>query len=454
MDSSKKTTFILLAFFVTATLSLRLYLIWQHGSYLPFWDQWDAEADLLYKPLLLGNYTWDHLIAPHVDHRIIATRLIDMVLFWFVGWNPLVQMTFNITFHIFAMTLLLFFVIRHQGITFQIMTIAFALLLFMIPFGSENILWGFQSQIYLSILFAVAALWVGTGNPPLSRHWFTGLLLGFCAFYSFASGIFVFFALTCVIALQSLIAHKITIRDVIAATITIALFVLLYRSMPHVVQNDILKAPTIGAWFQALCKILVWPVSEKSHTLGILIYLPAAVFTIMLLWRKIAADRLNLFLVALLCWCLGIAASIAYGRYQEPLASRYMDFWLTGILANFAMLMLMVFNSPWRGRMMRSCATIWAVVMVYATIYAAGHSVLDRLKGQIALTRLGEQNVIHYLCTGDSGALQKHIPYPDPQRLQSFLDDKTIVRVLPEGFMRMVNCQQPATSITPPLPSQ
>lgn len=56
------------------------FFITQYGNATPYWDQWNAEAELLYKPYLEGNLSWSSLLAPHNEHRIFTTRILALGL--------------------------------------------------------------------------------------------------------------------------------------------------------------------------------------------------------------------------------------------------------------------------------------------------------------------------------------------------------------------------------------
>jgi len=77
----------------------KLWLIHAWATPIPYWDQWD-EARLWLKPWLDGNWTWSDLFAPHNEHRIFFTRVLDTLVIQLNGqWDPLLQMTINAFIH-------------------------------------------------------------------------------------------------------------------------------------------------------------------------------------------------------------------------------------------------------------------------------------------------------------------------------------------------------------------
>jgi hypothetical protein len=75
----------------TAGLLAFIYICLVHGLYVffwgvdvPFWDQWDAEAEW-YKRLVNGTWDLPGLIAPHNEHRTALSRIFKGTLFMLTG---------------------------------------------------------------------------------------------------------------------------------------------------------------------------------------------------------------------------------------------------------------------------------------------------------------------------------------------------------------------------------
>ena len=96
-----------IAAMVLVVLGIKLIFIQAFGSAVPYWDQWDAEADHLYKNYLNSNLSLATLISPHNEHRILATRIYSLVLFELDGgWDPILQMIANAALHVGVIVLL------------------------------------------------------------------------------------------------------------------------------------------------------------------------------------------------------------------------------------------------------------------------------------------------------------------------------------------------------------
>ncbi len=81
---------------VLASFAVRIWLIDQFASPVPYWDQWDAEAVYTFIPWFDGNLTIGNLIAPHNEHRLFFTRIssLGLLILNDMQWDPWVQMVF------------------------------------------------------------------------------------------------------------------------------------------------------------------------------------------------------------------------------------------------------------------------------------------------------------------------------------------------------------------------
>ena len=136
-------------------LASKFSMILSANSPLPYLDQWDGEAADAYVPYFNHALNALDLIKPHNEHRIFFTRVYDLILLLLNGqWDSTVQMAFN------ALAL------RRNGRTRlavdgtqvgqAVLGPGFWLRLVLavaLPFGWENTLWAFASQLFFSSFF-------------------------------------------------------------------------------------------------------------------------------------------------------------------------------------------------------------------------------------------------------------------------------------------------------------
>src|SRR4051812_47575379 len=104
----RSSVWIALAGCLLVVLGAKLWLIGHYGSAIPFWDQWDSEGLLLYKPYLTGTLSPSGLIEHHNEHRILFTRLFGLGLLQLSGeWNALLDMIVDALAHTATLGLLI-----------------------------------------------------------------------------------------------------------------------------------------------------------------------------------------------------------------------------------------------------------------------------------------------------------------------------------------------------------
>lgn len=157
---------------------------------VPFWDQWN------FVPLLGKSYesgiTFGDLWAQHNEHRLLFPRLIMLGMAhasrYNIVWELIVILllaaaTFSLLWRQFLRTA------RDRGYSgFPWALPVFSLLIFTLG-QAENWLWGWQIQIFLNVLAAVAGLSLLGGREFRWSQFWSAVGLGIVATYSFANGL-------------------------------------------------------------------------------------------------------------------------------------------------------------------------------------------------------------------------------------------------------------------------
>jgi hypothetical protein len=157
---------------------------------VPFWDQWN------FVPLLGKSYqegvTFQDLWGQHNEHRLLFPRLIMLGLAHASRYNIVWELVviiilaaaiFVLLWHQFSKT------IRALGYSgFPWVVPLFSLLVFSLG-QSENWLWGWQIQIFLNVLAAIAGFVLLGGRTFRWGKFWWALGFGIVATYSFANGL-------------------------------------------------------------------------------------------------------------------------------------------------------------------------------------------------------------------------------------------------------------------------
>ncbi|MFG1461472.1 hypothetical protein V5F77_01110 [Xanthobacter sp. DSM 24535] len=432
---------------VVVVMGAKLSLIWLYGSSVPYWDQWNAEGALLYKPYLEGHVPLANLIALHNEHRVLMTRLLDLLLLEASGrWDPILQMCVNAAIHTACGVVVIVLLRRMVSASATIALTAFVALLLAVPFGWENTLAGFQSSFYLALLFSVLSLWLLATAEAFDVRWFFGALFSLIAFFSVGAGACTPIVAGVMVAAQAAVGRRRGWREWAGIGVLFVFGAVLLALVPSLPQHASLKAQSLLQFLEALQSVASWPLPPSPIT-PLLLYAPLIWLTVRVLMEKRPISDPAWLCIGIGGWVAMQGLSLAYGRAQGVGASRYLDMTSVGLMANFvaiaALLRDRALTLPRRAPGL-GFAAAWLVIVALGL----GHIALTVVPTDV-ITR-GQQgkmqadNVRQFLGTGDFSALANkpflQVPYPDAERLRQFLMTIEIRGILPEDIL-----DEPAT---------
>jgi hypothetical protein len=433
-DSFKIFATWLAALFLTA-LGAQLWIVWLYGSPLPLWDQW-YEASDFFKPWLAGNLKWTDFFAAHNEHRIFATRLLDVSLIWLNGrWEPLLQMTVNAAIHAgFACGLavcLWHFLGRKNGWLICVLLAPF----YALPYAAENAIWGFNSQDYFVNIFALVAL-VGLGfGKPGSWSWWLGLAAAVLGLFNMASGLLAPLAVEGLLLMRWLKNRRLGKEELLSLIVCILVVILGLALSVTKEQDRAFQAHSFLEFTAALTRNLSWPF-YNAPVMPALIGLPLAFLAVFYLRPNFAQPRAAEFLLVLALWSALQSIAMAYGRanYGGPTfpVSRYTDWFnLFVIAALFAAVLL---AQLWEQHQLRNSL----LALVYITIIVAGVCRMSQIVviGYLNPTRMrtlvAEERVERFIANGsESDFLENPTVPPDPRLTLTVLRDPQLQTILP-----------------------
>ena len=431
--------------FAVFVLGLKLAIIAIYGNATPYWDQWDAEADFLYRPWLEGSLQWKDLFAAHNEHRILTTRLLALVLLELNGkvWDPLLQMKVNAAIHVSSLSVLLCYLSKAFSPSNKMALFVFSAVMFSIPFGWENTLAGFQAQFYFLLLFSFIFLWSMSAYKTYSLNWWLGVMVGALCLVTLASGALTVLAGSLILVFRRLIAKD---KEGVANS---AIFLLLIIAVvaisftPSIAGHATLKAQSVPQFLKALVTVLSWPTNKLG---AVIIQVPVLLLVLRIFFKKEYQTPAYFFIIAMTFWLFGQFISIAYGRAVGVTSSRYLDLFAIGLVLNFTALIILLNDANTKHKLSYGLGiAVWLTSVTFGFCMSLGKLSAD-LQGRARQGLEQERNVRAYLCSGDIIHLQNKpflfVPYPNPERLKSLLDNPAIRSVLP-GNIYMPNSQHP-----------
>lgn len=412
----------------------KLWVIRQYGSSVPQLDQWSGEAWKLYKPYLEGTLSFSDLFAPHNEHRIFFSRLLFLLLLKANGlWEPLLQLVVQAALH--SMAIVLFVSLCGRGLsgTARVLLILVTSLLWLLPFGWENTLVGFQSQFYFIALFGMLAVWGCWRFETLSPGWWGALLACVCSLFTMASGLFVPVACGFVVVARLWTEPGQWLRQIIGLALLVGLAVWGYELVPVALRQGQYRAESAGQLISALLTVLSWPCGGRWPCL--IVQAPLVLLGITLFRQRVPVRDAAWLPLALGVWGWIQALATAYGRANLTLlAPRYLDTFCLTLCASLAGLLVWAahFTPPARQKRNLGFVILWTVVIVFG---ATRYFIRDTSEGLITardLTAQQEATVKAYLESHDEKLLgEKPIPFPEAALLKEWLDDTTLAEIMP-----------------------
>ena len=424
--------------FAFILFGVKLWLISYDGNATPFWDQWDAEANNLYRPYLNHSLTWHQMFDAHNEHRIFTTRLLALILLQINHkWNPLLQMVVNAALHVVAILVIVYLFARVIGQNSLVPLLGFSLVLFSIPYGWENTLAGFQSQFYFVLLFSFTALWLLLSQEPLGIGWWLGVLSAVLAYLSLASGVFVLGSASVVSIIVFFTNLRRTPRQLFATVILCALFITGFKLTPTIAGHAPLKASSFDQLYGALMSVFGWPVAHNLVAVAVC-NLPILISVLIILKKRPPANDSRWFLLGFIVWILMQTMSIAAGRASVALSPRYRDLFAILVFANFGCLLYLLYNSISGKKWMVVGVNLWIAIILISLGRYSLYNLPAEIVGKRETSKIEATNTKNYLATGDINYLKNkpylQIPYPDAERLANIIEQPGIREILPANI--------------------
>lgn len=431
---------------------IKLYWIHHYATNVPFWDQWEAEGWVLYRPFLEGNLNWATLMLPHNEHRILWTRIWALGQFLLNGqWDIKWQVVVNAFFHSTVGAVFAEIILRSFRNRAQIFWIALVVVVFAGPFNCGNLLFGFQSQFYFLQFFGAGALVLIFGSRPGGLPWFLGWVCLVFAYFSMAGGVLVAGVVLTGSILRLLLVGRDRrwIRDLSWIFAAGLIFMAGIWSTPEVTHHEAIKATGIFHWAGNFIHLSAWPFASPKFSLdqalgfAVLLWSPWFLCVFLGFFNESFRSRLGYGYWLILTfggWTLATALACAYSRGNSRAfgySDRYADLFGMGVLLAFIAISVLLFSS-FRGILKRvlvvlsiSSALTWALGLYFLTL----HSI------EVSLPFYGGnggnyiQNVDAYVQSGDKEFLhkepEKEVPFNRPLLMEKFLSDPTYRSILP-----------------------
>lgn len=418
-------------FFVA--VAVKWWLVGYVGSDLPWIDQWGPEAEL-YRRWLAGSLRWTDFFAPANEHRIVFTHLLNLGLLWLNGqWDPLLQMMVNAVLNAAEIVFLAWWIGRRLPTLARRLLLATVAVVLVAPFGIQNVAWGFQSPVYLCLLFSFAALRLTTGAAFPGWRWWAGAVLAVAAYFAMAPGVMVGAALLAWVVWRWIGARRCETALLPHALLGSGLLVLAWLLRVPVPRHVVLQAPDIASFVQVLAGVLSWPICDPR--LFVLLNAPVVLLLVGRLTGRIVPSGHGETALLLAAWAVGVALSFAWfrGGVQNPFAApppRHADFFALLPIANALALAELGRLFGRRRALLLAGTGLWSL----AFLWGAGR-LMAELQGDIREhARLREQmefEMLAFRARGERGETLHYTVDALTEECRACLSDPVLRPVLP-----------------------
>ena len=378
--------------------------VWRFGVDVPFWDEWELVP--LLRSLHDGHLSPGDLVAQHNEHRLLFPRVAMLALAVLTRWNARAEMWFGWLL-LCGMGLVLFLQHRRALAGSPGAAWLFAPLPWLVFTlrQSENLLWGWQAQIFM------AALALVVGMAALEREGWRWFAVALCAAvvssFSFSAGLAVWPAGFLVVALEGIRPRAQRLRLGAWAVGGLVVVVLYLRgffkppghpdtafALRHLGQASQFFTAMLGASLAGPSDVLL------AIAMGLLL-LGVTALVLVALWLGLAEPPRLRFGLALLLFAACTCAMVTVGRvgFNEgaegiglALTSRYTTFTLLGVCGAYSCV-LALHPSPLRSGLIGALLAVVVIgtVLSLATEFRSGaRTRRSRLAGRQALLEYRE----------------------------------------------------------------
>jgi hypothetical protein len=427
----------------------QLWLVAVAGTDVPFMDQWDEEGRMLYPRWVAGELGLGDLLAAHNEHRIAWTRLWNLALFELNGgrWDPLLQLAANAVLKGALAAALVWMLARAAGAKWHAWTTFGVVVAATMPAAWHNALWGFQSAVYISLIFSVASLaWLGRENPTV-RERVAGLAAGDAALLAMGAGAITPLALLALEVFRLMERRgaggwRVFARRAWPALALLGLAVVARGMGANGTQELMAREP--GVLAEAMGRAWAWPHTAMPIA-AFALNAPAVIVVSLRMARRAEASATTDAFLGLWFWGMAAAAAMAWTRgasdeWAFGVPSRYADFLVLLPLANAGCAAWLAKRAVAKGE--RAAVMGLAAWALFLAVGWAGLSaeawrrvIRPRLADREAPVRLARA----FMDSGGDGDVFKGqprllTPHPAPEVVWAVVNDPRLAGCLPPTF--------------------
>lgn len=412
---SNNRFFILIFSLITLPAILGLIYIKFFGVNVVFWDQWELIP--LLEKLYIGTLSPMDLFAQHNEHRLIFPRIIMLIIAYLTHYNTVIEMYFSWIFA--AITLALMF----KMYTLDFGNSTFALMKFipiawiMFSFRQfENILWGWQIQIYLSVLGFVASIYMLEKSEKINYSFLISIFGGIVSTFSFMNGLIVWPVGLIFIILSKMKNKRVfTIAWALIGILVWSIYFYNWTKPSYHPSLSFAEENPISGITYLITNVGAPLAFEQSYALLIGIILVISIVILILIMIKNRLITKNAKWLSFILFSLMTSLALTIGRsgfgVEQALSSRYVTFTSLGIVGLYLIIVSLYNNSIKNIKNQKYAILYWTIISIIFVGIIFGYVGGMKIGKYVSASReLMVNNLHNYKWTNDESLKQM---YPD-----------------------------------------
>lgn len=413
---------------VTLAQYNQIFILWP--LVLPFWDQWDAEFDVI-SAQFHNNSLLAQLFLPHNEHFIFFHKVLVLLVYVFTGtWSVYIEKIGILVVSFGILSVVFRAIFKSSQLTFTELLAGFVIsVYFAHPLHWENLLFGFQFQIYFHVLAVVICATLTPAIPRASQSIIVYILC-IASFLSFASGVILFILYICIHTIDVFITFKRSTRKYWPCAMLILFACTGVASVlitPTIARHAAMRPSSLVALTTSLDRVLSFPLTQSFYLLPVF-YVSLCLIGAYKRWFRENDHKIRIGWL-LLTYSLGVACLICLGRGET--ASRYnlqLMFMPIGTL-----LIFLGFSGSYSRHVQRSRSTDlavgWCGLLIGVAMVRLPIDSSQAASRWAAIVSAERAFLSHSYSQLDDATLRTL--YPDPAKLRSILESTTFASIAP-----------------------
>lgn len=365
----KKNKTILLVFL--PPLIIFLILI-RFGVNVPYWDQWEFVT--IWQKFHQGTLGFADFWVQHNEHRIVIPRLVMFIMGIITNWNVKLELfiSFVISLASFGLIIKLLVSTRVLGKNKGILVLVLMSFLFFSPIQSENWLWGWQIQWFLSVFGLILVVWSLYRDKMKAEYFILAVIGTILAAYSLGNG-FLSVGMGIVLLLLQNKRRSALVYTLISVPI-IGLLYIGYRSPEHSssIKYILLNLRVFTDYVLTYLGGSISPTIELSKYVGLTLLVMLVSAIIVIYKQKTSVNRIYPW-IALALYVVTSAvltglARISYGGVAQAYSSRYTTISVLFVISVVVIIYIAIYSTTNKSVFEQYSLSVFALILFSLTI--------------------------------------------------------------------------------------